>query len=175
MFQISEWLPNPKGNDRDGEWIEIVNTDTQPASLSGWSLCPHPDCRSDYVFSDIAVLPGSYLIIQREQFSFPLSNKDGQLFLYRPDATLADSLSFFGDAPVGKSYTRLGDSFAFTSGTPGFMNATAPLIPQAAQIHYGIVSTGTPFSSVLSAAFLCSILVTFCAIVLVHWHNGIHD
>ena len=38
MVSISEWLPNPKGKDADGEWFELVNTGDTDINLSGWRI-----------------------------------------------------------------------------------------------------------------------------------------
>ena len=52
--------------DEDGEyadWIEIFNGGTEVVSLLGWSLTDDPDWPLRWVFPDVAIDPGSYLVV----------------------------------------------------------------------------------------------------------------
>jgi hypothetical protein len=49
---INEFLPNPSGEDRGQEFVEIVNTSDEDVSLEGWSL-------SDAASSDRHVFSGT--------------------------------------------------------------------------------------------------------------------
>lgn len=126
MIVISEWLPNPNGNDAQGEWVELVNTGNRAANVGGHQLAASKG--KPYIFSSHTLAPGEHFVLHRSASKLTLRNTDETLTLTAPDGTVADISKFIGSAPEGKSLSRFGERFLFVVPTPGEPNA----LPQTA-------------------------------------------
>src|SRR3989344_4653697 len=102
MILINEWLPNPVGNDAEGEWVELFNSSDVAVSLVGWEL-QSKDGKSVALGGSIG--SHEYIGFRRQSVKVTLHNVDGELTLYSPSG-VADRQSFFGEAPEGKSFAR---------------------------------------------------------------------
>lgn len=125
MIRISEWLPNPKGDDSAGEWIEIENAGTSSASLGGWAIAAG---KKKFTLRGM-LAPGELRVVPRIESSLTLRNQNEKIILYTPAGTVADTSEFAGVAPEGQSFARSGDSFFFTSPTPGASNPIIEIAP----------------------------------------------
>lgn len=81
---ISELLPNPTGDEQDGEWIELSNPGPQAKSLCGWSLDDGPGGSHPYHLSTLQLPPESFLILPRRQTKIALNNDYDQVRLIAP-------------------------------------------------------------------------------------------
>jgi endonuclease YncB( thermonuclease family) len=84
---ISAILPNPSGEERAGEWVELRNLELRPLSLEGWTLVAgtktHP-------LSAITLSP---LESRRlSGLSFQVKNEDGSLMLLDPGGAVQSIL-----------------------------------------------------------------------------------
>jgi hypothetical protein len=126
MIYINEWLPNPVGNDAAGEFIELYNSGASVASLDGYTL--GDGAKKRFSLTGYSIPPGGYLVLKHTQDKLTLKNTDGAVSLYGPNGQVADSASFAGAAPEGKSYSRVDygaapiTHFAFEYPTPGAAN-----------------------------------------------------
>jgi hypothetical protein len=123
MVFISEWLPNPKGEDAKGEWIEILNSTNSQVNLTGWRLTA--DGKKFFTLNGI-IAPSARIVLPRSETKISLKNTDGRIALYDNSGRLVDQVSFLGTAPEGESANRvLGSSLTFFGRpTPGGANAT---------------------------------------------------
>lgn len=123
MVFISEWLPNPRGEDAPGEWIEISNTGSLPVDLAGWRLTA--DGKKFFTLNGM-ISPGAHIVLPRTETKITLKNTDGKLALYNASGQLTDQTSFLGAAPEGESANRAigGSSIFFGKPTPGAANTT---------------------------------------------------
>jgi len=121
---LSEVLPNPVGNDADGEWIELYNPSGVAADLSGWILDDGEGGSSQFVFAEGTSVPaGGYLVITRAESKLALNNDTDSVRLSDPDGTLAD-LAEYADAKEGEAFARGVDGWSWTTTpTPGAANA----------------------------------------------------
>ena len=114
---ISEWLPNPAGNDSGNEWIELQNVGSQGADISGWQI--KNSSGHKFVAGSVGIPPGGFAIIKPK---FAVKNSDETIFLYDASGRLIDESHFLGSAPEGNSFSRTGNTFFFTEPTPGAPN-----------------------------------------------------
>lgn len=126
ILQISEFLPNPVGSDSTGEWVELHNLSDEKVFLSGWRLK-----NSSGKTAELSgfINPHEFRIFPRSETRLILKNKQEDLQLFNSDGRLTDSAFFLGEAPEGKSLSRVGDVFIPSQPTPGEANivsATAP-------------------------------------------------
>ncbi len=127
MIYLNEWLPNPSGPDAKGEFIELYNSGSQAESLAGWALNIGP--KKNIPLSGSSIGPGKYFIVTKNSApKLSLKNSDGKVSLYGPGGVLEDEGHFVGQAPEGKSFSRVDyrtgptEHFLFTPPTPGREN-----------------------------------------------------
>src|SRR3989344_6836268 len=96
MVVISEWLPNPAGNDAKGEWVEVLNIGYSPVDLTGWRLTAD----GKKLFTLHGTLdPGAYLVVPRTESKLTLKNIDGRMALYDASGPLSGHATFFVASP----------------------------------------------------------------------------
>jgi len=142
MIFINEWFPNPAGSDAKGEFIELFNNGNAPVNLENWKLETSAGKKA-FSLNGYSVAANSYLVLKRSQTKLTLKNSDESLSLYNSNGHLVDQSSFLGEAPEGKSFSRINDGtdpsqhFAFSMPTPGGVNRIA--------LDNGISVTSYPF------------------------------
>jgi hypothetical protein len=142
MIYINEWFPNPVGNDAAGEFIELYNSGAATVDLNGYALSD--GAKKRFSLTGYSIPPGGYLALKKAQDKLTLKNTDGALLLYGSDGRVADSASFAGAAPEGKSYSRVDYSatpiahFAFEYPTPGVVNKTIDTTVRANDYPLGV-------------------------------------
>lgn len=119
MIKINEWLPNPFGVDSEGEWIELYNDSNQVINLNNWKIISQ---NKSYKIKNIILAPQEFMVLTRKQTKLSLLNKNGELKLFDSYGNLIDEAKFWGEAPEGKSFSRIGDIFLFSEPTPGKKN-----------------------------------------------------
>ena len=145
MITISEWLPNPKGSDAKGEWVELFNSGAESVPLHGYRLTTGKG--KGFLFSNQTISAGEHLVLPRETTKLSLINTDGSLVLFDASGAKVDIASFIGQAPEGKSVSRAGERFSFGEPTPGAENKvvlTATIYP--------VYASGTTFVKSWSAS-----------------------
>lgn len=168
MVFINEWLPNPVGNDAQGEWVELWNSGARLVSLDGWVLKTGGGSR--------AALSGTiegqaYKVFPRSKTKLVLRNTDETLALYDTKGNLIDTSHFFGSAPEGKSVSRMNyeegaaQPLLFSIPTPGAPNATATANLFQSRFAPGTELTrplhGTEIFAMLLASALAITALTF--------------
>jgi len=137
---INELLPNPSGDERAGEWVELFNQG-KAVDVDGYRLKDASDHELviglDYVEGTTVVPAGGWLVIKRNNHpSFSLNNSGSETIdLWdnaSPAARLVDSFSYSGSV-VDKSWGRIpdgGDIFAEgLDPTPNGANLAPTLTP----------------------------------------------
>jgi len=128
--RVSEVLPNPDGDDLEGEYIEVFNFGTEAVDMEDWAIT---DGRKRYRvsgddFFDTELAAGAYLVLYREITGVSLNNSGEETVeLVAPDAEVVDRLTFDAAAREGESFSWDGNySYKWTSVlTPGKPNEFA--------------------------------------------------
>jgi len=104
---INEILPNPVGEDKGNEWIELFNTDITGIDVSGYKLKDAAD--NEQIINSGFLPPKSWLII-RSEGKFALNNS-GSETIYLYDDLAKDPVSSFTyvGSTEGKSWGRIPD------------------------------------------------------------------
>lgn len=95
-LEITKMVPNPAGNDSDGEIIEIKNNSGQKIDLNGWKIATgsgekisnHP------ISGEVSINPNETKTITREFSKFSLNNKAGKVRLVMPDGKVIDEVAY---------------------------------------------------------------------------------
>jgi hypothetical protein len=115
---ISEFLPNPEGNDQDKEFVEIFNYGDEAINLDGFIL----EIGKKKINLKGRIEPKEYFVISNKENNFYIRNHGETLKLYFDDQEIF-SVSYQGKAPEGKSFSRKEDGkWEFTEPTPGKEN-----------------------------------------------------
>ena len=116
------------------DWVEIYNSTGSAVSLAGYGLSNNPKNPAKWVFPDISIEPGEYLLLyatgsadkaqkKNLKLNFNISSTGETLFFFDPNGKLIDKLSA-GRMRSGQSYGRDGSDnrFYYAEPTPGAQN-----------------------------------------------------
>ena len=116
------------------DWVEIYNSTGSAVSLGGYGLSNNPKNPAKWVFPDISIEPGEYLLLyatgsadkaqkKNLKLNFCISSTGEALFFFDPNGKLIDKLSA-GRMRSGQSYGRDGSDnrFYYAEPTPGAQN-----------------------------------------------------
>lgn len=118
------------------DWIEVYNRSSAPVNLAGYGLSKNAKNPGKWVFPNITLGAGEYLVVlatgksvtdtQKKNLStnFTLSSEGDNVFLFTPEGTITDKFQF-GRAHADVSYGRSnGSMMYFSQPTPGTANGT---------------------------------------------------
>ena len=115
---ISEFLPNPEGNDEGKEFVEIFNYGDEAIDLEGFIL----KIGKKKINLQGRIEPKEYFVISNKDNNFYIRNQGEILKLYFDNQEIF-SVSYQSKAPEGKSFSRKEDGkWEFTEPTPGKEN-----------------------------------------------------
>ena len=116
------------------DWVELHNSTGSAVSLGGYGLSNNPKNPAKWVFPDISIEPGEYLLLyatgsadkaqkKNLKLNFCISSTGEALFFFDPNGKLIDKLSA-GRMKSGQSYGRDGSDnrFYYAEPTPGAQN-----------------------------------------------------
>ena len=116
------------------DWVELHNSTGSAVSLAGYGLSNNPKNPAKWVFPDISIEPGEYLLLyatgsadkaqkKNLKLNFNISSTGEALFFFDPNGKLIDKLSA-GRMRSGQSYGRHGSDnrFYYAEPTPGAQN-----------------------------------------------------
>ncbi len=126
--------------DEDGDypdWLEIHNTGSSPINLGGYSLSDRAEKPGKWVFPDIILEPGEYLIVFASgknrrngknsylHTNFKLKAGGEILRLYNPQGDIVDQVeigNMSSDIAWGRNPEKISEWQKMTEATPGFPN-----------------------------------------------------
>ncbi|MFZ5363880.1 MAG: lamin tail domain-containing protein [Patescibacteria group bacterium] len=139
---VNEILPNPKGDDSDGEFIELKNIGTTSIDLTGWKIGDASSKRYTVKASDftsITLKPKEFFVLYRKITNIALNNSGTESAkIFSPDGALIHSVEYSGTAEEEQSFSRGEgtDYFWTTTPTPGKEN----IITRENQIPTAVIS-----------------------------------
>ena len=96
---IKEFLPNPVGNDQEGEYIKLFNNDDSAVNLNGWQVKDVAG-KSYKISGDL--VGDQELVLPYSQTKISLNNSGEKVFLYDASGKLVDELGYSGQANEGQ-------------------------------------------------------------------------
>ena len=92
---ITEILPNPDGDDNEGEFVEIYNAGEKPLDLLNWVLDDMEGGSKPYkIESDTIINPKEYFVLNRTESSLILNNSYDKVRLISPDEKVVDEVEY---------------------------------------------------------------------------------
>lgn len=109
---VSEFVPNPVGDEALGEWIELSNPSEVEKPLCGWSLDDGERGSDPYPLDRWRLPPGASLVLPREETGISLNNDADAVRLFAPlrgGGSGAYEIVRFTGSPEGASHARRAD------------------------------------------------------------------
>lgn len=119
---LSEFLPDPDGDDAKEEWIELQNPFDKPLSLCGLWLDDGEGGGPPHALGSGSIPPRAFVVFHRSQTSIALNN----------DADTVRLLTKIGSTFIeveNVAYTRAPQKFSFAKSSTGGMLWTSSLTP----------------------------------------------
>ena len=139
---INELIPNPAGDDRQGEWIELYNKADLAIDLAGLKV---GDSSSKiYEIASGSIGAQDYYLIYRQVSGIALNNNGDAVKLWSPDGALIASTRYFGTAVSGEAY-------AFSRAS-GLWDWTVTPTPGEANIFSQVLGVETKSDETASSA-----------------------
>ncbi len=124
---VNEALPNPKGDDSQGEFIELKNIGVADIDLTGWKIGDASSKKytikaSD--FSSVILKPKEFFVLYRKTTGIALNNSGTESAkIFSPDGALVHSIEYSGAAAEDQSYAKQDANYFWTTTpTPGKEN-----------------------------------------------------
>jgi len=118
---FNEILPNPKGSDKENEWIELKNDSDKAIDISNW-LISDLSKRTFTIPKDKKLGPKEIIVFKSKETKIILNNDKETLFLKDDKNNIIDSLSY-NNAPENKSFCKIENQWQWCSIlTPGKEN-----------------------------------------------------
>lgn len=113
QLRLSEFLPNPVGDDTEGEYIEIENMTAHSIDLAAWQIVDGSG--RTFTFKTGKIAAHGFIATPRTDSKISLNNTEGEtVALLSPDKKVQDEIEFEGTAPEGASYARAKDAWSWT-------------------------------------------------------------
>ena len=96
-------MPNPVGNDKEGEYIKLFNDGGSAINLSGWQI---KDAAGKTYKLSGSLEAGKELLLPSSQTKIFLNNNGEKISLYDAARKLVDELGYTGQAKEGQIITR---------------------------------------------------------------------
>lgn len=119
---INEFLPNPKGSDADGEFVELKNTGSEEVSLAGWRLDDEEGGSSPYkIPAGVSLVGGDYYVFWRADTKLAFNNDGDEVRLFDLAGNIKSSFVYEESVAEAVSYNRMdsGEYMLSTTVTPG--------------------------------------------------------
>jgi len=100
---VSAALPNPEGEDKGNEWIEVTNVGDSVVDLRGWFLDNKEDNKSPYEIPNVLLRPGEVRRFVYDETKITLTNSSDQARLLDPDGAVVSVLNW-NSAASGRIY-----------------------------------------------------------------------
>ncbi len=106
---ISEILPQPRGDENEGEFIELFNKSNQEVNLKNWALGDsstrkYTIKKIDAARNDSIIKPQGYFVVYRAESKIALNNSGDEVQLYEPNKETPAQTVKYDKSVEGQSY-----------------------------------------------------------------------
>lgn len=103
-IHVSEFLPNPEGDDGELEFVELHNGSSSSVDISGWIIDTGSTSRFT-ISAGTSIPAGGFLALFSSSNDISLSNSSDRIQLLRPDSSIQDDI-LYSSSKEGYSYNR---------------------------------------------------------------------
>lgn len=121
---VTELLPNPDGDDKNNEFIELYNPNSVAVDLTYHVFHLSGDYTKAYGFpAGLTIEPQSYLAVYNKDMTFTLTNTLSSLRLRSLDSIHVVDVPEYSNAKSGEAWALINDTWQYTNmPTPGAEN-----------------------------------------------------
>ena len=130
--RISEFLPNPVGDDAAGEFIELENTCNEIKLLDGVTVSDRYGTTKSFILNGFNIEPRGLLVLRREQTLISLNNDVEQVELTDAQGVLIDRSDVYEVVQEGYALARFDQNWQVVPPTLGQANVEPTLLPSPA-------------------------------------------
>ncbi|MDO8265761.1 MAG: lamin tail domain-containing protein, partial [Candidatus Saccharibacteria bacterium] len=113
---ITELLPNAPSTDTGQEFIELYNPNSETIKLKGYKLQIGPSFVEEYIFTDLEILAGQYIVFSDTQTGIILPNTTGvQIRLIAPAGNIVSNSFIYNEADDDVSWALVEDIWIYTN------------------------------------------------------------
>lgn len=127
-IEITEFYPNPPGDDTSQEWIELHNTTEYDQNLDGWTISDVYGTVREFSLLGRTIQSNGYLVIPRQESGIALNNDTEQLVLRSPEGQELRS-GICPNTSEGKTCAVLSGVWEEATSTQGAANMPPLLSP----------------------------------------------
>lgn len=126
-LRVTELLPNPDGDDKNNEFIEIYNPNNTAVDLTYHVFHIGGDYVKTYSFPiGSSIEPKGYIALYNKDISFTLTNTLSSLRLRSLDNIHTYDVPEYGSAPSGEAWALIDGKWQYTNNpTPGAPNSAS--------------------------------------------------
>jgi hypothetical protein len=103
-IEITEVLPNPAGQDKNNEWIELHNASDETVNLGNWKI--QTQGKTFVIPDSFSLAPGEYFSFTYKDLRLTLKNSKNEINLIDPEGSTLDTINY-NDAPEGVSFAKI--------------------------------------------------------------------
>lgn len=123
-LEVTEVLPNPKGDDKGAEFIEIYNPNDEVVDLKWWAFYLNDKTDKTYTFPEGAMVgPGEYYVYKNTDNVFSLVNTKGSLRLWSIDGQYNSVVPEWSNAKDDKAWSLVDGGWQYLEPSPGSANS----------------------------------------------------
>ena len=104
-IRISEFVPNPEGDDKEGEWIELENILDQNVDLCGWFIDDENGGSNPYSLDAYRIAAKQFLTLRRSDTNITLNNTKDKVRLFAGHNDIIEEV-IYEKSYDGKCYAR---------------------------------------------------------------------
>lgn len=113
---INEFMPNPSGEDKQKEWIELKNVCQNDVNIKNWIIDDGEDGSNPYLIDNNTVIKANnYCVINAKDSNIILNNNYDSVRLFTPDLNIADDIKYQEDAKEDMSYALINNKWQWTN------------------------------------------------------------
>jgi len=102
--EMTELMPNPEGNDKNQEWLELFSRDEENIEFEGWYFLNQSDKK--FKLDGLKIKLGDRLKVEIKDSSFSLKNSAGWIELRNPNDEIVDRVEYLESAKMNSSYNK---------------------------------------------------------------------
>lgn len=122
---LSEFFIDPVSPQTDGddEFVELFNPYEHALDLDGYVIKTGSNLQYSYIINGVVLQPGEYWAFYSSEGNITLANSGGQVQVCDPDGNPVSNVAKYEEAEAGKSWSKVGDLWQWTSNvTPASIN-----------------------------------------------------
>lgn len=111
-IRINKFMPNPSGEDKNNEWMEIYNQCSYEVNIKNWIIDDKDGGSNPYLIDDdLLIKPYDFYVFYSSQTNISLNNDIDEVRIFNPTLFLVDSVSYNENFLDDEVYLKCNDNW----------------------------------------------------------------